>query len=225
SNTGSIAANLSFSESIPAGSSFIPGSVTIGGSSVPAANPATGFSVGTINTSATVPVTFQALVNAVPSSGNLTDQAAYTYTFTPPDGRILNGSGTSNTLTIPVSSPNVTVTKASSLAAAAVGETVQFTITATNNGIAKVTKVVVTDPLPSGVAFVPGSVTVNGTASATATPVNGIPIGTLAPGASVTVVFRAAINSLPSPAQINNRATVSFTSGAFTGSSLSNLVT
>lgn len=114
SNTGSIAANLSFSESIPAGSSFIPGSVTIGGSSVPAANPATGFSVGTINTGATIPVTFQALVNAVPASGNLTDQAAYTYTFTPPDGRILNGSGTSNTLTIPVSSPNVTVTKASS---------------------------------------------------------------------------------------------------------------
>ncbi|MGN8230732.1 DUF7507 domain-containing protein [Paenibacillus polymyxa] len=225
SNTGSIAANLSFSESIPAGSSFIPGSVTIGGSSVPAANPATGFSVGTINTGATIPVTFQTLVNVVPASGNLTDQAAYTYTFTPPDGRVLNGSGTSNTLTISVSSPNVTVTKASSLAAAAVGETVQFTITATNNGIANVTNVVVTDPLPSGVAFVPGSDTVNGTASATATPVNGIPIGTLAPGASVTVVFRAAINSLPSPTQINNRATVSFTSGAFTGSSLSNLVT
>ncbi|MGW8958242.1 DUF7507 domain-containing protein [Paenibacillus sp. NPDC055715] len=225
SNTGSIAANLSFLESIPAGSSFIPGSVTIGGSSVPAANPATGFSVGTINTSATIPVTFQTLVNSVPASGSLTDQATYTYTFTPPDGRVLNGSGTSNTLIIPVSSPNVTVTKASLLAAAAVGETVQFTITATNNGKANVTNVVVTDPLPTGVAFVTGSVTVNSTASASATPVSGIPIGTLAPGASVTVVFRAAINSLPSPAQINNRAIVSFTSGAFTGSSLSNLVT
>ncbi|PNQ84997.1 DUF7507 domain-containing protein [Paenibacillus polymyxa] len=224
SNTGSIAANLNFTESIPAGSSFVPGSVTIGGSSVPAANPAAGFSIGTINTGSTIPVTFQTLVNAVPASGNLTDQATYTYTFTPPDGRVLNGNGTSNTLTIPVSSPNVTVTKASSLAAAAVGETIQFTITATNNGIANVTNVVVTDPLPSGVAFVPGSVTVNGTPATTASPVNGIPIGTLAPGASVTVVFRAAINSLPSPSQINNRATVSFTSGAFTGSSLSNLV-
>ncbi|AET57661.1 Autotransporter adhesin [Paenibacillus terrae HPL-003] len=224
SNTGSIAANLSFTESIPAGSSFIPGSVTIGGSSVPSANPATGFSVGTINPNVTIPVTFRTLVNSVPASGNLTDQATYTYTFTPPDGRALNGSGTSNMLTIPVSSPNVNVTKASSLAAAAVGETVQFTITATNNGIENVTNVVVTDPLPTGVTFVPGSVTVNGTASSTATPVNGIPIGTLAPSASVTVVFQAVINSLPSPAQINNRATVSFTSGAFTGSSLSNLV-
>ncbi|MNY74236.1 hypothetical protein D3C86_2132160 [compost metagenome] len=63
----------------------------------------------------------------------------------------------------------------------------------TNNGIAPVNNVVLVDPIPAGSQFVAGSVTVDGTARPGANPGSGIVIGTIAPGASVTVTFQVQV--------------------------------
>ncbi|MGE6226563.1 DUF7507 domain-containing protein [Paenibacillus chitinolyticus] len=225
-NTGSIRAAATLTDPIPAGSTFVTGSVTVNGTSLPAANPATGFSIGNIDAGGgVVTVTFQTIVTAVPAGGRLIDQGTVSYTFSPPDGRTLSGSAVSNTLSIPVSAPNVTVVKTAGSTDAVVGDTLTYTITATNNGITAVTGVVVSDPIPGGSSFVTGSVTVNGTAVPAANPATGVPVASIAAGSSAVVTFRVNVTTVPSPAQLSNQATVSFSSGAFTGSSLSNTIT
>ncbi|QHW34647.1 DUF11 domain-containing protein [Paenibacillus rhizovicinus] len=224
-NTGSISANVTLTDNIPAGSTFVANSFTVNGVVQPGANPATGVNIGAVANGTTKTVTFQVLVNSLPSPPQLTDTATAAYTYVPPDGRTLSGSASSNTLTIPVKTPNVNAVKSSNRTVTTVGDTVTFSTVVSNTGIASVTNVTFTDPIPAGTSFVANSVTVDGAAKPGASPAAGIAIGTIAAGASVTVVFQLLVNSLPSPAVINNQATVSYNSGTFSGQTLSNLVT
>ncbi|WP_255374485.1 hypothetical protein [Cohnella sp. OV330] len=221
-NSGNIAAaQVTLTDNIPAGSSFVPGSVTVGGVTQPSASPLTGIPLGTIAIGGSVNVTFQTLLGSLPSPPALVDQGAAGFTYQLPSGRTLAGSALSNTLTIGASAPNVTVTKSANFANAAVGDTIVYTIVTANNGITPVTNAVLTDSVPAGAAFVPGSLTIGGVTSPAANPSSGVPLGTVNPGAPVTVVFSATVVSLPNPAQLSNQATVGFTSGAFQGTSAS----
>lgn len=221
SNTGNIAANTTLTDNIPAGSSYVAGSFTVNGTPV-AGNPAAGIAIGTIAAGASLTVQFRVLVNSLPTPPLLTDQATAAYTFTVPDGRTVSGSAASNTLTIPVRLPNVTIAKSASFPDVTVGDTLQYTSVITNNGIAAVTNVVLSDPIPSGSTLVPGSVTVAGSARPSADPASGISLGTLAPGASVTVTFQVNVTAVPSGGQLSNQSSVSYSSGSFTAISQSN---
>ncbi|MHA7966635.1 DUF7507 domain-containing protein [Paenibacillus sp. CAU 1782] len=225
SNTGNIGATTTIADNVPAGSSFVAGSFTVNGVAVPGANPVAGVPIGTVAAGGTSVVTFQVLVNSLPSPPQLVDQATAAYTFQPPDGRTVSGSAASNTLTLPVQLPSVTVAKSVNLPDAAIGDTLTFTSVVTNTGTAAVTNVVLTDPIPAGTAFVPNSVTVGGASRPGISPASGVAVGTLPPGASATVTFQVTITSLPSPApaQIRNQSSVSYSSGTFTGISLSNV--
>ncbi|MNI36785.1 hypothetical protein D3C73_908500 [compost metagenome] len=194
-NTGNLAANVTITDSIPAGAVFIPNSVLVNGVPQPGADPASGLNIGTVAPGATVTVTItlQVTVASLPSPQQLVNQAASTFTFSPPDGRLLSGSSVSNVLVIPVSSPDVTVVKSTPAIDAVVGDVITYTIVVTNNGIAPVNNVVLVDPIPAGSQFVAGSVTVDGTARPGANPGSGIVIGTIAPGDSVTVTFQVQV--------------------------------
>lgn len=221
-NSGNIAVSqATLTDNIPAGSSFVAGSVTVRGVSQPSASPVTGIPIGAIAIGASVPVTFRTLLGSLPSPPTLVDQGAVGFMYQLPSGRTLNGTSVSNTLTIGASAPNVSLTKSVNLASAAVGDTLVYTIVVSNNGIEPVTNAILTDTLPTGASFVPGSLTINGVASPSANPSAGVPLGTVNPGAPVTVVFQATVVSLPNPAQLSNQATVGFTSGAFQGTSAS----
>ncbi|MFD0669943.1 hypothetical protein [Cohnella sp. GCM10027633] len=223
-NTGNIAALVTLTDNVPAGSGFVAGSVTINGVSSPASSPLTGIAVGSLIPNAQATVTFQTLLNTLPSPPTLVDQANAAYSYTLPSGRGLAGSGSSNTVTIAASSPNVAVSKSASDTAVAVGELLTYTVLATNNGIAPITNVVLSDPLPAGTSFVSGSVVINGSSAPLANPNAGIALGTLNPAATANVTFQLRIVSLPSAGTISNAASVGFTSGAFTGTSTSNTV-
>ncbi|MNP60346.1 hypothetical protein D3C76_1554200 [compost metagenome] len=54
--------NVVLVDPAPAGTSFVPGSVTIGGTPSPTGNPTVGLQLGTIAAGATLIVTFQVLV-------------------------------------------------------------------------------------------------------------------------------------------------------------------
>jgi uncharacterized repeat protein (TIGR01451 family) len=220
-NTGNIGALTTLTDNIPTGSSYIAGSFTVNGAPV-AGNPATGIAIGTISAGGSSTVQFRVQVNSLPSPPQLVDQASAAYTFQVPDGRIIAGSASSNTLTIPVTTPNVTVVKSAGFADVAVGDTLLYTSTIRNNGIAAVTNVVLSDTLPAGTSLVSGSVTVAGSAFPSANPGTGIPVGAITPGGAVTVTFAVNIISLPSPAQLLNSSSASYSSGAFTGIALSN---
>ncbi|WP_029191295.1 DUF7507 domain-containing protein [Paenibacillus elgii] len=224
SNTGNIGASVTLTDPVPAGTSFVPNSVTVNGTAQPGASPVSGIALGTVAAGASVTVTFQFLLNSLPSPAFVTNTASGSYTYQMPSGRSLSGVSTSNTVSIPASSPNVAVTKTVNVTAAAVNDLLTYTVVVANNGIEAVNNVVVSDPIPSGAAFVAGSVTINGTPATAANPASGISIGTLNAGSSVTITFQVAVVSLPDPAQLSNRASVGFTSGALSGNSLSNTV-
>lgn len=224
SNTGNLQANVTVTDTIPAAPSFVANSVVVSGVPQPGATPGTGIPVGIVAAGATVVITFAVVVDTLPSPQQLSNFATSSFTFTPPDGRTLTGTATSNTLTFPVSSPNVAVVKSTPSTAAAVGDTVTYSIQVTNSGIAPVNNIQFSDPIPAGASFVTGSVTVNGVAQPAANPAGGISLGTLAPGTSATVTFSIRVDAIPPSGQLNNRSTVSFTSGAFSSTTFSNTV-
>ncbi|MFK0521407.1 hypothetical protein ACINKY_04275 [Paenibacillus illinoisensis] len=224
SNTGNLQANVTVTDTIPAATSFVANSVVVSGVPQPGATPGTGIPVGVVAAGATAVVTFAVVVDTLPSPQQLSNFATSSFTFTPPDGRTLTGTATSNTLTFPVSSPNVAVVKSTTSTAAAVGDTVTYSILVTNSGIAPVNNIQLSDPIPAGASFVTGSVTVNGVAQPAANPAGGISLGTLAPGASATITFSIRVDTIPPSGQLSNRSTVSFTSGAFSSTTFSNTV-
>ncbi|WP_238653269.1 DUF7507 domain-containing protein [Paenibacillus piscarius] len=225
SNTGNLAANVTLTDNIPAGTVFDPNSVIVGGFPQPGASPATGIAVGTVNPGASVTVSFIVIINSLPSPQQLVNQASATYTYTPPDGRLLTGTALSNVVTVNVSAPNVAVVKSSTSTSVAVGDSIAYTVSITNNGIDPINNVLLSDPTPGGAAFVQGSTTVNGVPFPGANPANGVSIGTIAVGATATVAYSVTVSSVPAGSSINNQATVTYTSGvSFSGSTFSNPV-
>lgn len=222
SNTGNLAAQVTLTDTIPAGTSFVANSVVVGGAPVAGADPSTGIPVGTVAQATSVTVSFSVLVTSLPTPQQLTNQATAAYTFVPPDGRTLTGSAVSNVLSFPVSSPNVALVKSTATTNTAIGDVIPYTVVVTNTGVSSVTNAIFVDPLPAGTSFVPGTVTVNGVLVPTAFPPAGITLGTIASGASIPITFSIQVNSLPPSGTISNQASVSFTSGAFSGLSFSN---
>ncbi|MGO4106291.1 DUF7507 domain-containing protein [Paenibacillus sp. YAF4_2] len=222
SNTGNIAANVTLADNIPTGSTFIAGTFRVNGTVIPGANPSAGVAIGSIAAGASSTITFNVQVNSLPSPPQFVDQGTATYTYTPPDGRTITGSAASNTYTLPVSLPNVTVAKSVNVTDVAVGETITYSSVITNNGVEAVTNVSLTDVLPAGTTFVPGSVTIGGTASTSANPGTGIAVGTVPANRSVTITLQAAVTTLPASAQLSNQSSVSYTVGTFSGTTASN---
>ncbi|WP_342570795.1 hypothetical protein MKY85_22535 [Paenibacillus sp. FSL R5-0749] len=217
-------------DNIPAGSSFIPDTVTINEVSQPGTEPLTGIFVGSLPAGSSVIVTFQVQVTSLPTPPRLFDQAKVGYTApTVPDGPIISNEAPSNAVTVPVFQPDITIEKSADTANALVGSTVTYTLVVTNVGNIDAISTV-TDPIPEGSSFVPGSVTVNGTVQPTDDPVSGINVGNVAIGDTVTVTFQVLVSGLFRGFDLTNQGTVNYTSQlpdgrVITDTSVSNIVT
>ncbi|WP_434749881.1 DUF7507 domain-containing protein [Paenibacillus amylolyticus] len=217
-------------DNIPGGSSFIPDSVTINGVSQPGTEPITGIFVGNLPAGTSVVVTFQFQITSLPTPPRLFDQAKVGYTApTVLDGPIISNEAPSNAVTIPVFQPDITIEKSADTANALVGSTVTYTLVVTNVGNIDAVSTV-TDPIPEGSSFVPGSVTVNGTLQPAADPVSGIDIGNVAIGETVTITFQVLVNGLLRGFDLTNQGTANYTSQlpdgrVITDASVSNNVT
>ena len=101
-----------------------------------------------------------------------------------------------NTLALQIDSKgaNVAITKSADKTYADVGEEITYTLVLENTGTVDALNVTVNDMLPPETTLVSGSVTVDGAPYAGALPVV---IPTLPAGQSVTVSFKATVNSLP----------------------------
>jgi uncharacterized repeat protein (TIGR01451 family) len=96
---------------------------------------------------------------------------------------------------------NVTSAKTVDKAVTYVGDVLTYTVNIKNTGDAPSDSTTFFDTPPAGTSFVAGSVVVNGVAQPAANPINGVPVGSVAQGATTTVRFQARVNTLPaSPA-------------------------
>ena len=112
-NTGLLPANnVIFMDSLPNGTSFIPGTVTVDNVPQTNANPAAGISLGTINNGASRTVTFQATVVSLPSQNPISNTANITFQYTPiAGGTTFNGLATSNSAGTQINLADINGTK------------------------------------------------------------------------------------------------------------------
>lgn len=111
----------------------------------------------------------------------------------------------SNIVNTPVVGPVLSLLKSTDKLHASLGDTLLYTIQATNNGNVEAF-LTLYDPLPEGVSFISNSVLRDGVPLPGATPSSGITIGSIAPQYQVTVVFQVIITSLPSTLELQNQA-------------------
>ena len=67
----------------PAGTNFVPNSVTVNGVSLPGVNPSSGVNVGTVTPGQIITLIYQVTVTTLPPDGIITNTATVTYTFQP----------------------------------------------------------------------------------------------------------------------------------------------
>ncbi|WP_434166568.1 DUF7507 domain-containing protein [Bacillus thuringiensis] len=210
-NTGLLPANNAiFIDSLPNGTSFIPGTVTVDNVPQTNANPTAGISLGTINNSASRTVTFQATVVSLPSQNPISNTANITFQYTPiAGGTTFNGLATSNSAGTQINLADINGTKSVNKIFTDIGETLTYSIALANVGNIAATNVIYTDPIPSGTTFIPGSVTINGVTQAGANPANGISIGSIAAN-STTISFQVFVPAIPQTNPILNSGTTTY---------------
>ncbi|MCD3351605.1 DUF11 domain-containing protein [Clostridium botulinum D/C] len=192
--------NAIFSDTLPNGLSFIPGTLTINTVSNPATS-LTNISLGNITTGNSVTVKYSAKVDSLPNDG-ATYSNAFTvnYEFQSIAGK-LNYTVTSNTNTVNIDIPiRATVTlSANKTYVTSIGDTIEYTATVsnptTNTNTNSIYNVILSDTLPNGLSYKPGSLTINGTPSND--PLSNVSLGTIAHGNSSIVKFIAVIDAEP----------------------------
>ncbi|MCV9949801.1 hypothetical protein OIU26_10865 [Paenibacillus sp. BT-177] len=133
-NFGNIASEVIFQNFVPAGTLYIPDSLQLNTQTFAEANPAVGVSLGSVEPGQSLTLAYQVTVSETPPSSYIVNQAAFTYSFTLPRGRIVPGTLTTNTVTIPVVFPLLELVKQVNTYDASVGDTLTFTLQITNKG-------------------------------------------------------------------------------------------
>lgn len=199
--------DLFFQDSIPAGLSFVPGSVVVNGTTDPGADPNTGFPLPDVPGGETVTVEFAALVTQIPTPNPALNSAAITYSYTPIEGGI-PGVFHMTTNEVPVligTLADISVVKTAAPSPAEPGNTLTYTITVANAGPSDSENVVLTDDIPSILSNVEYSINGGGTFS----PWNGsLALGTFAAGESRSILIRGILSPSVS-SEIVNTAVVS----------------
>jgi uncharacterized repeat protein (TIGR01451 family) len=203
-NGPSAAANVTLSDTLPAGTTFVSQTQTSG--------PAFACTTPAVGASGTITCTIATLAPGAAAAFDFTFTIAPTTTgsiantatvsTTTPDPNPANDSATAPT-DLTIAPTDVAITKVASSNRYPVGGNATYTITVTNNGPGYALGTTVSDVLPAGTTFVsatPSQGSCSGTAVVTCN------LGTLAPSASATIALVIALP--PTQTTISNTATV-----------------
>ncbi|MCC7333491.1 MAG: DUF11 domain-containing protein [Pirellulaceae bacterium] len=198
-NSGpSTATNVNVTDNLPTGVSFTSGSASQGTVSN-AAGVVTG-NLGTLAPGASATMTIIVGVNAA-TRGTITNTVSVVGAETEP---ITNNNSASQD-TVINGSVDLVITKVDSIDPVAVGGALSYTIEVTNNGPSTATNVVVTDNLPTTLAYVSGNSTVGTVTNAgNAVTAN---VGTLASGAKAIITVNTTVSGTAT-GTITNTASV-----------------
>jgi uncharacterized repeat protein (TIGR01451 family) len=186
-NSGpSTATDVTVTDTLPAGVTFVSATSTLG-TAAHNAGTITG-SIGTLNVGQSATVTVIVGVNAA-APATLTNTATVTTNETD-----TNPANNSDTETVNVDRQlDVSITKGDTPDPVIAGQNITYTLTVANAGPSDATGVVVTDALPAGLTFVSATST-QGTATHNAGTVTGT-LGTIANGGSATITIVATVGA------------------------------
>ncbi|MDA1979009.1 DUF11 domain-containing protein, partial [Bacillus cereus] len=212
-NNGSTTTNsIFFTDTIEDGSVFIPGSVIVNNTVLPAADPNIGFSIPNIASGQVATITFQVSVTNLPAANPTPNTANIIYDFIfNPDFAPIQKSTTSNTTFVQINDADIVSLKTVDLTSVTIGDVLTYTTTLTNTGNTDATALVFTDNIPGGTTFIDGSVLVNNIPQLNANPSTGILVGTIAPNISIPVTFSVTVVALPTSGHVQNQATSRYT--------------
>ncbi|MED3035628.1 cell surface protein [Bacillus thuringiensis] len=211
-NIGNIAAtNVIYTDPIPSGTTFIPGSVTVNGVTQAGANPANGISIGSIAANSTTTISFQVFVPSIPQTNPILNSGTTTYQYIPvPNQPAVSGTDTTNIVSTQVNNATVTMTKAVDKNFADIGDTLTYTVSFTGTGNTNANNVIFTDVIPTGTTFVLNSLTIDGTTQVGANPANGVNIGSIPTGTTKNVSFQVVVNTIPASNGVSNGSSASY---------------
>lgn len=198
--------DVTFRDLVPEGLDFVPGSVTVNGTQIPAADPNAGFTIPNIPGGQTATVTFLALAESVPAQNPTLNQAVVNYSYTPVEGGIpAEFEVESNEVPVLVTGTlaDLSVTKTGSTTIQQ-GQRLTYTLTVTNAGPSSAENVVLTDTPPT--VLTEPEYSING--GGTFLPWTGsLSLGTLDDGESRTILIRGTVGS-QAEGRISNTAVV-----------------
>lgn len=212
-NNGSTTTNsIFFTDTIEDGTVFIPGSVTVNNTVLPAADPNIGFFIPNIASGQATTITFQVSVTNLPALNPMPNTANIVYDFIfNPDFAPIQKSTTSNTTFVQINDADIVSLKTVNSTSVTIGDILTYTTTLTNIGNTDATAVVFTDNIPDGTTFIDGSVLVNNIPQLNANPSTGILVGMIAPNVSIPVTFSVTVLALPASGRIQNQSTSRYT--------------
>ncbi len=198
--------NVTFQDTVPPGLTFVPGSVTVNGVSQPAANPNTGFALPNVAGGATITVTFDAQVVAIPQVNPTINTATISYDYTIVVGGVSTSYAVvSNEVSLYIAeSADMAVIKTGPATITA-GELLTYTIAIQNFGPSPAVNATLTDTPPANLLNPQFSADGGATWSAWT---NSLSLGTMAMGASQTILIRGTVNPAAT-GNLSNTANVS----------------
>lgn len=109
----------------------------------------------------------------------------------------------------PLAAPIIVVNKAVSKTVGKVLDVLTYTVRFTNVGTASADNIIITDPIPSGTAYVGGSISSN--VLFTGDPTTAITLtNSVLPGETVTFTYQVTVTTMPVPNPIPNTASVAY---------------
>ncbi|MDD1370390.1 DUF11 domain-containing protein, partial [Bacillus sp. MHSD17] len=196
-NTGNIPANNAiFSDPLPSWTQFVAGSVIVDGTPLPSASIINGVGINTISPNQTVTIIFQVQIVSNPTTFTPELQNLGFVNFQYNVGNALlaqPGNVETNVFVTSINTAILSAVKTANTAFANIGDTITYTVSIQNNGNTNATNVNFSDPVPTGTTFVENSFAVNGSTIPGANPNNGVNIGTVSAGSSLTEVGGQAV--------------------------------
>lgn len=180
--------DVKIADTIPTQTSLIAGSI------IPAPQVGesltTGVTIGNVPKGTSKTLEFRVTVNAS-ATGTITNTASAVYKFKDWKNIEHTGSPDPDTATVTCVEASLTIVKsANKTYVTATDKDVEYTLIITNTGDVKVKDIIVTDPIPAGMAYKANSTLRNNTLPYTnENPASGISIGDLNPGASYKLQF------------------------------------
>ncbi|MGL4848573.1 MAG: hypothetical protein ACRC28_06540 [Clostridium sp.] len=189
-NTGNVQAlNSVLIDTIPNGTTFIPNSIFLNGTSVNG-NIATGVTLGNLNIGSVNTITFKIQAMTIPNTNDILNNGFINYSYTlDPSIPNINVSKLSNTVSTTFSLPIISYQKYVDKVYAMPNDTVTYTLVIGNSGNVGVTNLNLIDTVPNGTTFVANSVYINGIQMVGADLSLGINVGTIVPNQVVTTTF------------------------------------
>lgn len=211
-NTGNTPANnVIITDSVPLGTTYVAGSTTSNVSFT--GDPTTSIKLtAPLAASQIVTISFKVKIgNTIPSPNPITNEAKidYAYTVDPTIPNSVKINGFSNSVNTSVSNATLITKKSVDKSVAYIGDTLTYNLAITNTGNVATNQVVITDPIPNGTIYVPGSLSVS-TAYSGNPSTSIILTNAIGAGQTVSISFQVIVTALPNPNPIVNVSKTSY---------------